>query len=280
MDAGTIYTFGDFNTIMYGLHAVAALFNPDNTDLIVGKGTLGLGAAVAVGSLITLFIVLFQGITSQRLEIHSILLGILLFVMLFVPKTTVRVEDYFSGQVTTVDNVPIGVAYTASAMSSAFISMAEKMDTMFQMADSRYPTLSQDHFMSSLIILGHIDSTIEGIKRALPSLVHNIDMVIRFCVDRDTINIAALAQQQGAFHKILENVRQGGQVIYKPMSGEKDTVVSCPMMASRILDDMSNMLADPKSEADFVKNLVSGTYASVLLETAEDRSHTERFLKL
>ena len=257
----TIYTFGDFETIHWGLHAVAALFDPGNSSLLLGYNLLGLGAAVGVGCLITLLIGLIRGIMGQSLNVHEVLIGITVFTMLFVPKTRVQIEDYPTGRVSAVDHVPIGVAYTAAGISSAFVGFAEKMDTMFQMADSYYPTLSQEHFLSSLNLLAGIDWTVEGVKRVMPHMSQNLGMYIRFCVDNQ-VGSRDILQRPNGIQTMLNSPRPGGMVNYYAADGQVFPT-NCPGLASRIQTDISSVFAaTPTSENDFVKMVTRGTDAA------------------
>lgn len=144
----TIYTLGDIHMMEMVLNSVAMIFNP-SLELLGGGGSLGFGIVIGVALLLSLVFALIKIFQNQQRagdEIKGILTVIVLAYVFVVPKSTVQIEDVYSGQVTTVDNVPTGIALTGSLLSGFSRSLAERIETAFQSASSTYVPLSEATF--------------------------------------------------------------------------------------------------------------------------------------
>lgn len=116
--------------------------------LTADDGPAGYGGLVALGLLIGVVLALVRGIVTQRLELQWVLAGWLLFACLFVPKTTVTVEDIYTGATTTVANVPLGPAAIGSITSNVGVTLADAFGTVFAV-----PSLTSTGYMDSLEII-------------------------------------------------------------------------------------------------------------------------------
>src|SRR5687767_15776170 len=99
--------------------------------LTADEGPAGYGGLVALGLLIGVVLALVRGIVTQRVELQWVLAGWLLFACLFVPKVTVTVEDIYTGDTTTVANVPLGPAAIGSITSTVGVTLADAFGTVF-----------------------------------------------------------------------------------------------------------------------------------------------------
>lgn len=132
-----IYTFGDVEVFRAALAGVAMVF--DGSGFFVGEGGLGLGALAGLGLLIGLIVMLIQGVIDQRVQLGGFIMAMVLFVILFVPKFSVNVEDYNGGAIAKVDDVPLGVAMPAALVSGLAREMNIRMGTAFSTVDG-YPS--------------------------------------------------------------------------------------------------------------------------------------------
>lgn len=107
--APTIHSIGDAQFLSQVLNAVAMII-----------GTNDFVQLVSIGLLLGAIIVVLQGLFRGAREIpwHQLLLGWILYACMFVPTTTVIVEDAYTGKAYSVDNVPIGVAFAGSMISN------------------------------------------------------------------------------------------------------------------------------------------------------------------
>lgn len=128
--AFTLYCYGDLHLFAGGLRAIAMLFDPF-TGGIVGESGLQIGSLTALALLISLGGIAITGISRQRVNVDHLLVVLLLFGVMFIPKTALNIEDVISGQVDIVEDVPIGVAAVGGVVSHISLVLAENFETVF-----------------------------------------------------------------------------------------------------------------------------------------------------
>lgn len=116
--------------------------------LTADDGPAGYGGLVALGLLVGVVLALLRGVVTQRLELQWVLAGWLLFACLFVPKVRVTVEDIYTGETTTVANVPLGPAAIGSITSTIGVVLAEAFGTVLAV-----PSLTTTGYMDSLELI-------------------------------------------------------------------------------------------------------------------------------
>lgn len=120
--------------------------------MITGENSpSGFYAMISLGLLCGVLIVLFRGVVYQKLELQWVLVGWLLFEVMFVPKVSVVVEDIYTGNTQTVANVPLGPAAIGSLTSTVGISLANAFGTAFS-----YPSMTTNGYMDSLTLINSI----------------------------------------------------------------------------------------------------------------------------
>lgn len=97
--------------------------------MLVGGGNFR--GMMMLGMVIGLLIVGARALLTQRLELQWVLIGWLMYAVMFVPTVTVTVEDLATGNTNPVDNVPIGVAAIGTVTSQLGLGMAEAFQTVF-----------------------------------------------------------------------------------------------------------------------------------------------------
>lgn len=115
-----IYSLGDFEMLTNALQGVAMIF-----------GTSSLKNLVSGGFVLGMLFICTQYLVSQKFSPNHLLTGFVVYSVLFVPTTTVSVEDAYTNQVRTVANVPIGVAAPMSLVSTMGVRMAILFETAF-----------------------------------------------------------------------------------------------------------------------------------------------------
>lgn len=116
--------------------------------LTADDGPAGYGGLVALGLVIGVILALVRSVVTQRLELQWVLAGWLLFACLIVPKVTVTVEDIYTGDTTTVANVPLGPAAIGSITSTVGVTLADAFGTVFA-----FPSLTSAGYMDSLELI-------------------------------------------------------------------------------------------------------------------------------
>lgn len=150
--AVTIYTLGDHEIIQAALNGVAMLFNP-NAGLLTGYGGLGLGHAAGLGLMVGILFVVSRGLFQRSFEPHWMLIVLVGYIALFVPTTTVYIENMETGQVAVVDDIPIGIAYPGGIVSSFTHSFTQNMETVMRTADAEYVSMTENGFASPLKVI-------------------------------------------------------------------------------------------------------------------------------
>ncbi|MEO1598883.1 MAG: conjugal transfer protein TraG N-terminal domain-containing protein [Pseudomonadota bacterium] len=133
--------FGDLAFLADIVNGVAAIMGN------VGTGTAndytGLLATVMLLGVLALA---GQAILQARgIQFHHLLVVLLVWGVLFVPKTTVTMENVYTGQTRTVANVPLGIAFTGSLLSRIGYALTDMTETAFS-----YPGITEDGFASAL----------------------------------------------------------------------------------------------------------------------------------
>lgn len=141
--APTIHSIGDAQFLSQVLNAVAMII-----------GTNDFVQLVSIGLLLGAIIVVLQGLFRGAREIpwDQLLLGWILYACMFVPTTTVIVEDAYTGKAYSVDNVPIGVAFAGSMISNVGYGITNLFETAY--GDVR--GISEGTFAEPLVILNAV----------------------------------------------------------------------------------------------------------------------------
>ena len=135
-----IYSLGDFEMLTNALQGVAMIFGTPSLQNLAGGGfTLGI-----------LFICT-QYVVSQRFNPNHLLTGFIVYSVMFIPVTTVSVEDAYTNQVRTVANVPLGVAAPMSLVSTIGLRMAQLFETAFSIPTEA--SMVENGYMDALTTL-------------------------------------------------------------------------------------------------------------------------------
>ncbi len=116
--------------------------------LTSSTGPAGYGGLIALGLMIGILLTLGRAIVTQKLELQWILVGWLLYAVIFLPKVTVTVEDVYTGTTTTVANVPIGIGAIGGVTSTIGVTLTDSFGTVFA-----FPSLTSSGYMDSLDVI-------------------------------------------------------------------------------------------------------------------------------
>jgi hypothetical protein len=170
------------------MHTVYAYWNADQiasvlnaVSMIMGGGDyLTLMKALAVAGLL---IAVTMGVVALRGEtVWAYLLMVAVFYgCIFLPKTTVNVQDVRTNTNYAVANVPLGLALFASETSHIGKWMTEAFETAFTPVDEERFSKTGMAFGSRLI------EELQNVRADLPSLEGEISMFVRKCVNPEFI---------------------------------------------------------------------------------------------
>lgn len=115
--------------------------------LTADDGPAGFGGLIALGLLTGVLLTLARGIVTQRLDLQWVLIGWLMYAVLFAPKVTVTVEDIYTGDTTAVANVPLGVGAIGGLTSTIGLTLTDAFGTAFA-----FPSITQTGYLDALDI--------------------------------------------------------------------------------------------------------------------------------
>lgn len=139
-----IVSVGDAAFMEQILMAVAMVTSVSSFEKMVSVGLL-------LGVIFVFIQSVFQG--AKQVNIHQIFVGYLLYACLFVPVTTVVIEDAYTGDVRVVDNVPIGVGAAGGIISSVGYNITKLFEQGYGVI---VPASMESRFGESLSILNSI----------------------------------------------------------------------------------------------------------------------------
>ena len=141
----TIYSIGDSVFLAQILNALA---------MICGTGDFE--QLVAIGLLLGFLVMGFQCIMSgtRQFNLHQVFLGFLCYLCFFGPSVTVHIEDAYTGNVRSVDNVPIGAGVAGTLISSVGYGVTQ----LFEQGYSDVDRMTERAFGESLQLLNNVRS--------------------------------------------------------------------------------------------------------------------------
>lgn len=252
----TLHVFGNLQAFQQGLVGVQMLFNPaNNTAWASGESLFGGGGLVLVGLLISALIIFTKGIFTQRLELHHVFLLALMYGIMFVPTTSVVLDDVLSGQQAVVDSIPVGIAYPAAIVSDLSYDAGLQISQAFQSVSQAVPPsdISQG-FVSPLQTLFAMRNFYSTFASANPSLAKSIMYYAEYCAlgsgsDMQSLNnTTVMLGSPGDGHAgLFSNPPSNKQVIIfwdNSVGATQGTTVTCASAASTLSAALANYFAD------------------------------------
>lgn len=242
----TIYTLGDNAMFRAVLTGVAMIFDPANSDTWVSTGGVGIGAAAALGLLLSLILLLFMAIQSQKFEMGLMIILVIAYAALFVPKFTVNLEDIYSGGVTKVDNIPLGIALPAALASNLAYDLGNKLETVFSTVDGNYLSQSSQGFLTPLKVLASLRNGWKQVYTRDPDLAASFVQYAQICGAGKT-NQQALNTNQDPVGYLLGTPPTSGQTMYYSSttgSYPNGTLMSCADAAAKLQIDTNSLVND------------------------------------
>lgn len=255
----TIYTLGDVEIFRAALTATAMLFSPDGGAGFVGSGGVGLGMLSVFALLISLTLILLQGVMRQKVEIGEFIILIMVFSALFVPKFTVQIEDYYdSGQIAKVDHVPLGIAFPAAMMSVIVKNVNDLTATVYSTTEGGYYT----NVVTPLRILTAFRRAGLALQGVNPALTKNLRTYALWCLagraefDDNAWRTATVENYKTV---LFSTTVQGGMTL-DYSSDPQGVPVTCSDMREKLQTDQANSLdAFYQANTQFGKVLNSAT---------------------
>lgn len=142
-----IYSIGDATMLTNAFTGVAMVFND-------GGNVAGM---VGMGLIFSLLMLGGRAITKQRFDLEYLFIGFVLYMVLFVPKVSVHVEDAYTASGQDIDNIPIGLAVPMSIVTRVGHYLTITYETAFSV-----PSMTTSGYLDSLNILAKLDGFVIG----------------------------------------------------------------------------------------------------------------------
>ncbi|SBP88944.1 conjugal transfer protein TraG N-terminal domain-containing protein [Thiomonas delicata] len=252
----TLHVFGNLQAFQQGLVGVQMLFNPANNTAWASGGSLfGGGGLVLVGLLISALIIFTKGIFTQRLELHHVFLLALMYGIMFVPTTSVVLDDVLSGQQAVVDSIPVGIAYPAAIVSDLSYDAGLQISQAFQSVTQAVPpTDISQGFVSPLQTLFAMRNFYSTFASANPSLAKSIMYYAEYCAlgsgsSMQSLNntTVMLGSPNDGHAGLFSNPPPNKQVIIfwdNSVGATQGTTVTCASAASTLSTALANYFSD------------------------------------
>lgn len=138
-----IISIGDARFLADVINAVAMIFN-----------TSSMGAMMRMALGIGVIVVLFQGIMkgAKNIEVQHLFISAIVINGFLLPKVDdVKVVDSYSGNVVVIDNVPLGVAFTGTLISTVGYKITKLFELAYQPVNATTaPKLTESPYVDSL----------------------------------------------------------------------------------------------------------------------------------
>jgi len=169
----TTYGGGELFTLVF--NAIAALFKEDRTGMVMSLIHIGL----MVGSVYVVILMFFKSSLQEGLK--WFLWVVIATNLLFLPKTTVYIDDPLLRVKTKVDNVPFALGAFAGFVSQMGRAITEKVESVFTLPDYMPYHKTGTVFASSLM------SQVGQFRIVDPAFKGNMERFVNQCVVYDAM---------------------------------------------------------------------------------------------
>lgn len=250
---GQIYSFGDIEMVEAALNAVAMIFN---APMFSG------GSLMILAGLIALIYTVMGTATTGKLNFTPFFMAMFIYFGGIAPKMTLDIEDYYSGGVRSVANVPIIMGLPASIAAEASFQLGEIIQTAMATPTSS-KTFKEGGFADPLKIIYSLRTP----KAALTSPYWNssIESYVKDCARKSTGWNEKKAKDSPALENYLLNATEvpvtGMGLFFSTATGDTGVYMSCEAIRVALLagTNMSSLDASFWSTDSLVKLIHWGT---------------------
>jgi len=142
-----IYTIGDAALLKYVFDGIAATFG----------GNSPLGSIIRIVALLGIAIMFIRALWmgGKGLSLGPVFGAIIIFWITVIPKTTVYIQDVYTGQVRPIDNVPLGVAFVGHISSKIGYSITKMFDQAFSLPQTG-TGITENGYVSALEVMSNV----------------------------------------------------------------------------------------------------------------------------
>lgn len=240
----TIYTLGDVALFRNALNGVAMMFTVaqgGTMDIWASNTGWGLGLGALLGALMALLIMVYNGALKRQLDWRNLLLPLILYYVLTVPKATVVIMDSYSTSAPSrVDNVPLGLAFPMGIISQITHSATIKLETVFSVPYNGFTKITDQGYVAPLKLLNAIRYTGITASGAMPNLQEAVNVAHNICLtnnsDWDVNTYQSSVDSLAVFVQALQSPQVQSRYAKVPTANSGFKVLSCTDLGAYIKD--------------------------------------------
>lgn len=243
----TIYTLGDIELFRSALNGVAMMFTVaqgESIDIWASNSGWGLGMGALLGALMALLIMVYNGALKRQLDWRMILMPLLLYFVLTVPKATVVIQDSYNQTAPSrVDNIPFGLAFPLSIVSTITHSATTKLETVFFVPYDGFTKITDQGYVAPLKLLNAIRYTGLTASGGMPNLQETLNNAYHICIVNndafDENEYKSSIDTLSVFTRALQSPNVENRFVKVPTANGGKKMMSCLNVATYITDGIN-----------------------------------------
>lgn len=249
----TIYVLGDVRLFADTLNGIAMMFTVAGGEKYnlwaSNTNSMGLGMGAFLGVLLSLALLVYNAAFRQRFDFRAVIIPLVLYIVLTVPKVTVNVVDaYGVDGVQTVDNIPLGLAFPMSAISGISLSATETLETIFRVPNASFTKITEDGFVMPLKLLHSMRYAGLTMRDAYPNITDSVAEVVKICLTNNEGFNPKAYQNSGnsmaVFYDALAHPSVASRLVkVYPATAPTGTITNCEKSAEYIKNAMESYLS-------------------------------------
>lgn len=254
----TIYTLGDVQLFEGAFQGIAMMYQVSSghsIDLWTSNMPMGLGIGALLGALMALLLMIYTGYQKKDLDFRSVLLPLILYFALTVPKATVVIEDSYSQEAPVlVDNVPIGLAFPMGVISGIAMSATTQLENIYYVPYNGFTKITDQGYVAPLKLLHAIRYTGVSASAGMPLLNSTLQEVASICLvnnpDFNSKNYKNKIDGFSEFQLALQSPSVANRYVKVPLSGALPyKMLTCPQASEYISDSLDAYMAGTNSNS-------------------------------
>lgn len=248
-----ISVLGDVRLFADTLNGIAMMFSVaggEHYNLWASNtNSMGLGMGAFLGVLLSICLLVYNAAFRQRFDIRAVIIPLLLYIILTVPKVRVNVIDaYGMDGMQTVDNVPLGLAFPMSAISGIALSATETLETIFRVPNPSFTKITEDGFVMPLKLLNAMRYTGLTMRDAYPNITESLAEVVKICMTNnegfDPRRYQNSGDSMGVFYAALAHPSVASRLVkVYPASAPQGKITNCEFSGEWFRNSMEAYLS-------------------------------------
>lgn len=254
----TIYCLGDVKLFASALNGVAMMYKVaegGSIDIWTSNLPFGLGYGALLGALMALLVMIYSGYQKKQLDYRSVLLPLILYFGLTVPKATVVIQDQYSTQApVSVDNVPVGLALPLGAISGIAYTATKQLETIYYVPYGGFTKITDEGYVAPLKLLHALKYTGISASAGIPNLKPTLEEISNIClVNNSEFNVKQYKSNIDGFSAFLSALQAeevNNRYVRVPVSGAvSERTLSCSEAGDYVSSALDAYMAGRNSNA-------------------------------